>query len=805
MAVKRHGTYTRRPNGFQNLSTTFHRRWKWFKRLSRRKKIVLIATPIVAFLIIVPLVTYAIFARDIADPERLMNRNNTGVELLDQSGDVFYSTGNSKPLNRLPLSQISDSMEKALVSSEDKNFYEHSGVSVTGLLAAVYANVLNQDLTAYGGSTISQQLVKNTLLSSDKNFLRKYQELSIAVAVERRYSKDEILDMYLNSVYYGENAFGIDDAAKVYFNKSANDLTLAESTMLVGILPAPSAYSPISGDASKAKRQQSRVLGRMVEDGKISEAEKAQAETTTLAYAPASGDSAINAPHFAEMVIAELNDRYGEETVTRSGYRVKTTLNLDWQKQAEKIVADQTEINARLGGRNAAMVAIDPKSGEIRALVGSADYNNKDFGKVNMAITARQPGSSFKPIYYTEAMAQRLITPGTIMEDKATVYGDYEPQNFDFKFRGKISIRNALSQSLNIPAVNVMQKLGVDEAVSTARRMGINTVTKDQDYGLSLALGAAEAKPLEMTNAYAAFANGGEQYTATKISSIDNKFGKNIYKYTPKASRVQSAQASFLISDILSDNTARAPTFGSSLNIAGRDVAVKTGSTDDNRDAWTIGYTPSLAIGVWVGNNENEVMQSGGSAFAGPIWRKSMQAFLGDSPDEGFKQPSGLSQVSICTSNGLRATGGGTQGVYKEFFISGTVPTESCNVPTKVEKDEDEGENDEKDTDKDGVIDSKDKCPSTPAGTKVDKDGCPTKPEVVLDTDGDGVPDDTDKCALTPSGTSVDSTGCPVGGTSPDADNDGVADSSDTCPNTPAGVAVDSTGCSAAQRQPNTP
>ncbi|HXH04889.1 MAG TPA: transglycosylase domain-containing protein [Candidatus Nitrosotenuis sp.] len=754
----------------------------------------IILVPILAFLIIVPLVTYALFARDIDNPERLMNRNNTGVELLDINGEVFYSTGTSKPLNRLPLSEISDNMEKALISSEDKNFYEHSGVSITGLLAAVYANVLNQDLTAYGGSTITQQLVKNTLLSSDKTFFRKYQELAIAVAVERRYSKDEILDMYLNSVYYGENAFGIDEAAKTYFNKSANDLTLAESSMLVGLLPAPSAYSPISGDLVKAKKQQARVLGRMVEDKNISTAQKDEAIATELTFAGLSESNVSSAPHFAEMVVAELNERYGEETVTRSGYRVKTTLDLNWQKQANKIVSDQTEINAALGGRNAAMVAIDPRNGEIRALVGSADYDNPEFGKVNMAITARQPGSSFKPIYYTEAMAERIVTPGTIMEDKAKTYGEYEPQNFDFKFRGKISIRNALSQSLNIPAVDVMQKLGVDEAVATARRMGISTVTKDTDYGLSLALGAAEAKPLEMTNAYAAFANGGEQFEAVKIKTINNKFGNTIYTYRPTSKRVQTAQASFLISDILSDNNARAPTFGSSLNIPGRDVAVKTGSTDDNRDAWTIGYTPSLAIGVWVGNNENEVMQSGGSAFAGPIWRKSMQAFLGESADEGFKAPSGVSQVSICTSNGLRATGGGTAGTYKEYFISGTVPTESCNAPRERETPV------VKDADGDGVNDSNDKCANTPAGTKVDREGCPEKKEeVILDTDGDGVIDTKDKCAATPVGASVDQDGCPVEDEEEeitlDTDGDGVTDDKDKCAGTMLGVEVDATGC----------
>jgi penicillin-binding protein 1A len=792
--MQRNGVYTVRRGPLRQLRYSLHRKWRSFRRLSKKQQIAIVAIPVLVFLVVTPLATYAYFARDISDPERLMNRGNTGVQLIDIHDQVFYSTGHSKPLTRLPLSQISDSMEKALISSEDKNFYKHSGISWTGLLAAIYANIMNRDATAYGGSTLTQQLVKNTLLSTDKNFLRKYQELSIAIAVDRTYTKDEILDMYLNSVYYGEGAFGIDEAAKVYFNKSAADLTLGESSMLVGILPAPSAYSPISGDPAKAKRQQERVLRRMLEDGKITAEQKVAAEAEVLAYAPPAPEEKGVGPHFAEMVISELNDKYGEERVRRSGYRVKTTLDKNWQQQAEQIVADQTAINAARGGRNAAMVAIDPKNGEIRALVGSADYDNDVFGKVNMATEARQPGSSFKPIYYTEAIAKGLVTPGTIMKDEATDFGGYKPNNYDFKFRGDITIRNALSQSLNIPAVEVMQKLGVSNAIAVANRMGISTITNKTDYGLALALGAGEAKPLEMTNAYAAFANGGMQYQATTIKSIENKFGDTIYKYKAKSKRVQSEAASFLISDILSDNTARAPTFGSSLNLSGRKAAVKTGSTDDNRDAWTIGFTPSIAIGVWVGNNENEVMQSGGSAFAGPIWRKSMQAFLAGTPSEDFKRPSGVEQVSICRSNGLRATGNDGQSTYQEYFINGTAPTKTCTVKQQPQPQQEE-ENTQpqtKDSDGDGVIDSLDKCSNTPSGVTVDATGCTVK----KDSDNDGVTDDKDKCPATPTGVTVDSKGCPVAAQT-DTDNDGVVDSLDQCPGTAAGVAVDSTGCPA--------
>lgn len=753
--MKRQGRYTKRQTPLKSGRSFIKRKWRAFQKMSRRKKILVVATPIAAFLILTPIITYLVLWQDIRDPERLMNRNNTGVQFLDRNDQVFFSTGSNKALKRLTLEQISDHTEKALISSEDKDFYEHEGFSIRGILGAVFNNVTG---AAGGGSTLTQQLVKNTLLSTEQTFLRKYQELFMAIAVEQEYTKAEILDMYLNSVYYGEGAFGIDEAARVYFNKSANDLTLAESSMLIGVLPAPGAYSPINGDPKLAKERQTYVLKRMVEDKVITDAERDAALAQQLTYAEVKPVEYPHAPHFTEMVLNELNDRYGEERVKRSGYRIKTTLDLNWQKQAEQIVTDQIAISAAGGGRNAALVAIDPKTGAVRSLIGSVDYNDPTFGKVNMATTARQPGSSFKPIYYTEAIDQKLVTAATIMDDKAKDYGGYKPNNYDFRFRGKITIRNALAQSLNIPAVDVMQKLGVDEAVAKAREMGISTISEEADYGLSLALGAAEAKPIEMTNAYAAFADGGRQHETYLIDTIKNKYGETIFRNEAKSKRVQSSEASFIISDILSDNTARAPTFGSRLNVPGRDVAVKTGSTDDNRDAWTIGYTPSIAVGVWVGNNENEVMTAGGSSMAGPIWRQSISAFLEGVPAETFTQPGTVSRSPACTATG---------GSYDEYFMPGTVPSQTCvkkEEPKPQVQDEDEEETppvvEEKDTDGDGVVDNKDKCASTPAGTEVDGDGCPLEEEST-DTDGDGVTDENDECPDTPQGIAVNPRGCP--------------------------------------------
>lgn len=753
--MKRQGRYTKRQSSLKQGRALVKRKWRAFQKMSRRKKILVIATPIAAFLILTPLITYLVLLRDISDPERLMNRNNTGVEFVDKNDQVFFSTGSNKALKRLKLSEISDYTEKALISSEDQDFYGHEGFSIRGILGAVFNNVTGD---AGGGSTLTQQLVKNTLLSSEQSFLRKYQELFMAIAVEQQYTKEEILDMYLNSVYYGEGAFGIDEAARVYFNKPASELTLAESSMLIGVLPAPGAYSPINGDAAKAKKRQAYVLNRMVEDKQITDAERDTAVVQPIAYAEVKPVEYPHAPHFTEMVLSELTDRYGEERVKRSGYRIKTTLDLNWQKEAEQIVTDQTALNAPRGGRNAALVAIDPKTGGVRALIGSSNYDDPTFGKVNMATTPRQPGSTMKPIYYTEAIDQKLITAATVIRDEATDFNGYKPNNFDFRFRGDITVRNALAQSLNIPSVKVLQKLGVDEAVDKAQEMGISTITHDTDYGLSLAIGSAEAKPLEMTNAFAAFANAGRQYDSHLIDEIENKYGETIFRYQSKSKRVQSSEASFIMSDILSDNTARAPTFGSALNIPGRKVAVKTGSTDDNRDAWTIGFTPSIAIGVWVGNNENEIMTAGGSGMAGPIWRKSITAFLADTPAESFRQPSTVIQASACSANNTS---------FEEYFISGTQPSNTCvkkEEPKQPEppKPEETPVEEVKDADGDGVTDDKDKCPDTPAGSDVDADGCVVVTEEPVDADGDGVTDDKDKCPGTLPGIPVDTRGCPV-------------------------------------------
>lgn len=671
MKQVRKGKYTKQKSRFARVKAWSHRRWLWFKKLSLFKKILVVAAPFIALLIIIPIVTYLYYAHDISDQERLMNRNNTGVVLLDKEGEAFYSVGRAEHRNLVPLDEISDHMKNALIASEDKNFYEHGGFSIVGYARAFITGV-------GGGSTLTQQLAKNTLLSSKHSYLRKYQELFISIAIERQYTKDEILDMYLNSVFYGENTFGIEEAAEVYFDTTPAELTLAQSSMLVGLLPAPSVYSPISGDEELAKQRQSIVLGLMVEQGYITEDEKTAAESEKLVYSGRATEVGI-APHFAEMVIQELSDEYGYEAVMRSGYQVTTTLDTKTQKSLNaNLQANMSYIEAN-SGSNASGVAIDPKSGHILALVGSADYNNTEWGKVNMVTTARQPASTFKTIYYAGALAEGVITPATVLHDEPINIGGWQPQNADRKFRGDVTVRSAISQSLNIPSIEVMQKFGVDKAIKQAQDLGITALDPSRDYGLPLAIGSGEVPLLQMANAYAALANQGQVYKTSMVQSIRDKFGEQIYtEPTQQSTQGVSQAGAFLISDILSDYSARATVFGSSLSVNGHTAAVKTGTTDENRDALTIGYTPSLAIGVWVGNNDNSIMYNGGSGMAGPIWRGTMNEMLDGTPDEQFPKPNNIVQRSTCYSNYGLATNSITNGTFDEYYLSSALPTETC-------------------------------------------------------------------------------------------------------------------------------
>ncbi|HMI09240.1 MAG TPA: transglycosylase domain-containing protein [Candidatus Saccharimonadales bacterium] len=707
----RQGKYTKKVSPVRKAKRTTRRHWRWFSKMSKKKKIAVIAAPVILFLALTPLFTYAFYYNDIADQERLMNRNNTGIVLTDKNGKVFYETGRAEHRKMIPLSEISDNVEHALVAAEDKDFYKHDGFSVTGIFRSLYGNLLAGQVTG-GGSTLTQQLAKNTLLTTKQTFLRKYQELTISIAIEQRYSKDQILEMYLNSAFFGGNIFGIEDAAQAYFGKSAKDLDLAQSSMLIGILPSPNNYSPTLGNIEYATERQNTVLSRMVTNGYITEAEKATTKAEVLAYQPMTDTANNNAPHFTQMVLDELYKKYGEDNVARSGYQVKTTLDLTLQKQLTDNIANHMNYIQRNGGSNAGGIAVDPTTGEVRALVGSADWNNTDWGKVNMATTARQPGSSFKPIYYSRGLVDNIITPATILQDVKTDFGGYSPQNASRTFSGNVSVRNALARSLNIPAVKVLQKVGIDTAIEQAKTMGITTIDSNKNYGLALALGTAEVPLMQMTNAYAAFANQGQQYDTTIIKQVNDKYDNNIFKANEKAKTVISKEGAYLISDILSDNSARAPIFGSSLTVSGKTAAVKTGTTDDQRDAWTIGYTPQLAVGVWVGNNDNHAMLNGGSGMAGPIWVNTMKQGLQGVADTKFPAPSGVVQRAVCYSNGGLASSSGN-GTYNEYFLAWGLPTATC-TPVAPPKKEEEKPKEEEPTTETPVTPTTPTTPTTP-------------------------------------------------------------------------------------------
>ncbi len=682
-----------------------------YRRLPLWKKIFVVLWPTVILLVFIAVVTTISFAGALGNKDALMNRNNTGVTLLDRNGKVFYTFNNAHNDTYVQLKDIAPIAQKAVVSSEDKDFYKHPGFSVAGIASAMLQNITHGG-GAGGGSTLTQQLVKNALLSQERSIFRKYQELVLSIEVERRYSKDEILEMYLNSAYFGEGAFGIEDAAKTYFGKSAKDLDNAQAAMLIGLLPAPSAYSPISGDAHKAKVRQEYVLGRMQSDGVLNQDQVTAAKGEQLSYQPAKADEAPDAPHFALMVKQWLEDKYGEEKVARSGYKVTTTLDLDTQSKAQAAVQSQVNRLASSKVTNGSAVAIDPRTGEVLALVGSVDWSNNVFGKVNMATSSRQPGSSFKPFVYATGIQNRQMTGATIFSDTAQNFSGYQPKDYDLKYRGDVTLRRALSNSLNIPAVEAMQKVGINNVIQNAKAAGLTTLDKTADeYGLPLALGSGQAKLIEMTSAYGAFANEGNHAQTQLVLNIVNKDKQKIYEEKVASSSVWSSGTAYIISNILSDNSARSEVFGSSLTVSGnRPVAVKTGTTEDYRDAWTIGYTPSLAIGVWIGNNDNSQMSAvAGSSGSGPIWINLMRQLLTNKAVEKFNQPSTVVSHDVCKNNGALAQTSGSN-TYSEVFLSGTLPTATCNE-AKQEQKPDTTQNQQQETTKQDTTD-----PSTPTG-----------------------------------------------------------------------------------------
>lgn len=658
--------------------------------------------------VILLIFTFFYYSRYLPDPNAWQDRKVIqSTKIYDRENKtLLYEIHGEEKRTVVAFDQIPQIVKNATIVAEDAEFYNHSGVNFRGILRAILADIRDKKLLE-GGSSITQQLIKNAYLSPERTFSRKIKELILAITLEKKYSKDEILNFYLNQIPYGSNSYGIEAAAQAYFNKPAKELSVSESVYLAALPKAPSYYSPYGNHRDELKSRANYILDRLYDLKYISKKDYSAAGKTTVDFIDQKSD--IIAPHFVMFVREYLNEKYGEDFVEKSGLKVTTTIDLNLQDIAERVVKEGAERNEIYNAKNAALTAINPETGQIMAMVGSKDYNGKpepdgcEPGKncefdpnVNIATRMRQPGSSFKPFVYATAIANGY-TPQTIIWDIPTEFNPlcswngiaepgvdqetcYRPKNYDGRFRGPVTLKQALANSLNVPSVKVLYLAGINDAINTAENMGITTLKDRSRYGLSLVLGAAEVKLLDMVSAFGVFSQDGIKREYAGILKVEDGNGQILEEYKEQNQRVIDEQAAREINDILSDNNARAPMFGlySPLSLGEIPAAAKTGTTQDPndetkaRDAWIIGYTPSLVAGVWVGNNNNSPIEKGGAgvAAAGPIWHDFMIAALKDKPVKNFNKPdtiisekpilNGQYQISvklkINKNNGLLAT-----------------------------------------------------------------------------------------------------------------------------------------------------
>jgi len=682
---------------FKSHKKTYKDNRKFWKRQKISwKKIAKIILLLVGSGVLLLAILFAWYAKDLPTPAKLKEIHPVeSTKILDRDGNVLYSVSGDQRRTVIDFKDMPQSIKDATISAEDSNFYHHFGFSVRGILRSVYYNLTGKKGYISGGSTITQQYVKNALLTSKKTFDRKIKELILTLEVETIYSKDKILEMYLNQIPYGSNAYGVEEASKLYFGKSAKDLTLAESATLASMPKAPTYYSPYGSHPDKLKAREDYILDRMVTLKYISSDQANSAKTEKISYKPYREN--ITAPHFVMYVKDMLVDQFGEDAITSEGLKVTTTLDPKLQAIAQQSIEEGYEKNVKKAkANNDALVAIDPKTGQVLSMVGSHDYfDSENDGQVNVASSPRQPGSSFKPIVYATAFKGKY-NPGYTIFDVPTDFGNYSPKNYDGTTHGPVTIRQALANSLNIPAVKMLYLAGIDNSIKTAEDMGISTLTNPENYGLALVLGGAEVKLVEMTGAYGVFANQGIFHETTSILKVEDANGKILYEYKPNKGKknVLDPQISYEISNILSDNDARSMVFGtrSALYFPDRTVAVKTGTTSEYRDAWTIGYTPSLVAGVWVGNNDNTPMTSGsaGAMAAAPIWHSFMQKALEGKDNEEFPRPDGIQELTVERfSNKL--PNNNSHDFIKDIFSSWQAPTDEDNVNVTVRIDKSNG------------------------------------------------------------------------------------------------------------------
>lgn len=607
---------------------------------------------------------FLIFLQNLPNPRTLAQRDIAQTtKIYDRQGTLLYQIYASQNRTIVGLDLIPNHLINATIAIEDKDFYHNPGFDVQAIVRAAIANLQGKPLQ--GGSTITQQLIKSTLLTPEKSFERKIKEIILAFWAERIYTKDQILTMYFNQVSYGGTAWGVEAAAKTYFGESAKELSLAKSAFLAGLTKAPTTYYPYGENPTLWKKRQTEVLKRMRDLGYINSEEEKEALAEELTFIPR--ESPIHAPHFVFYVKDLLIKRYGLEMVEKGGLTVTTSLDLSLQKKVEQIVRNQVDQDARFSLTNGAALVTDPATGDVLAMVGSKDYENDDFGKVNITTSLRQPGSSVKPITYSAAL-ERGFTPATILSDTPTSFGTYKPVNYDGKFRGNVSLRIALANSINLPAVKTLQAVGVDRMLELARKMGITTWNNPEKYGLALTLGAAEVKMTDMATVYGTLANGGEKAEVNPLIKVSDSQGQTIFeKNGVKRQRVLDSGIAYIISNILSDNGARAMEFGlnSPLNIPG--VSVKTGTSDKLRDNWTIGYTPNFVVATWVGNNNGDPMNGIASGITGaaPIWRSIFIELLGKTQPVKLARPDNVIEKN-CIGR-------------KELFIRGTENSVNCS------------------------------------------------------------------------------------------------------------------------------
>ena len=642
---------------------------KILKKINKKKLFLWALMALGAFIVIAAIAIFFI-SRDLPNPNQLINREVAqSTKIYDRTGqNVLYEISGDERRTLVQLKDIPDNVKNATVAIEDKNFYKHGGFSVWAMFRTTITNIIYNK--SAGGSTLTQQFIKNAVLSNEKTVTRKIKELILAYQLEQKFSKDEILQMYLNEIPYGSNAYGIEAASMKYFGKSAKDLTLAESAVLAALPQSPSRYSPYGANKDLLLGRKDYVLDLMAEQGYISNEERDAAKKEVLVFK--NRDNNMIAPHFVMYIKDILAEKYGEKMVEQEGLKITTTLDLYKQNIAEQTITEKTKnYPQKYGANNAALVSIDPKTGQILAMVGSRDYFDDSIdGQVNVATRPRQPGSSMKPIVYA-ALFEKGFTPNTLLYDVVTNFSTdpanpYTPHDYDLKERGPVTIRKALAGSLNIPAVKAIYLAGINSVLDLADNLGYTTLSDRSRFGLSLVLGGGEVKLLEHVNAYSAFARDGQMSPIVSILKVEDKNGKILEEYQPAEKKVLDSQVARMINSILSDNDARSYIFTAKnyLTLSDRPVAAKTGTTNDYHDAWTIGYTPSLVTGVWVGNSDNAAMKGkpDGSVVAAPIWQEYMNKVLGGTPVETFKAPDDYT------------TG--------KAILDGQVPTQVVNVDT---------------------------------------------------------------------------------------------------------------------------